>query len=314
MNKIEKSNISRFKANDFKAFCFLVTPLLLLVIGVFLTARGELPLYFLGQFLLSIFFLQTFILLHECGHLNYFKTRSLNLLFGNIFGFFTMIPFYSWQHMHNLHHKWTGWRDKDPTTEKTVEPSNSMIMRVIANIAWWLFIPLFYIVYKISNYWNISKIKRHLNKEKYSKALMAILIYTIIYVVLFLFFYDFILRFVAISFGLSLIWKELIIMTQHSHIEIPISNGEDVKPVKFANQVQYSRSFYINKLVARVVLFNFNLHEAHHVYPGVPAYWLDKVDLGIEEKPSYMQWFLKAKSMKAEDYVFRTSKHTEEYF
>lgn len=103
-------------------------------------------------------------------------------------------------------------------------------------------------------------------------------------------------------------------MTQHSHIEIPISNGEDVKPVKFAEQVQYSRSFYINKAVARIFLFNFNLHEAHHVYPGIPSYWLDHVDLGIEEKPRYSQWFRKAKSMKAEDYVFRTSKHTEEFF
>jgi fatty acid desaturase len=308
----KQQNISSFKANNTKALSYLIIPTIIATAGMTLSLKDDLTFYVIGQFLLSIFFLQTFILLHECAHLNFFKSRSLNVFFGNVFGVFTVIPFYSWQHMHNLHHKWTGWRDKDPTTEKTVEPSKSPIMRTAANIAWWLFIPLFYLAYKISNYWNVFKIKRHLQPNKYNKAVFHICIYLSFYLCLLLLFPEFVIRVFAISFSISLIWKELVIMTQHSHIEIPISDGGKVKPVAYIDQVPFTRSFFLNNTIARYLLFNFNLHEAHHMYPGLPAYWLDQVSINEARAPTYIQWFKKAKSMKGEDNVFRTSKHTGE--
>jgi omega-6 fatty acid desaturase (delta-12 desaturase) len=70
--------------------------------------------------------------------------------------------------------------------------------------------------------------------------------------------------------------ERIIIMTQLSHIEIPVSNGEEVKPISYLKQVTYTRSFYIAQFIARYFLFHFNLHEAHHAYPGVPAYLLIK--------------------------------------
>jgi len=181
--------------------------------------------------MLSIFFTQTFILLHECGHQNFFNTLALNLAFGNLFGFLTMIPFYSWQQMRNLPQRWTGWRDKDPTTEKTVEPSKSPIMRIVVNIAWPLFIPVFYLSYKLSNYWNIGKIKRYLKLQRFRNSLLSISIYLTLYLLVFFFFWNFISVHLLPAFLLSLIWKELIILTQHSDVEIPISNGSYVRPV-----------------------------------------------------------------------------------
>jgi hypothetical protein len=78
--------------------------------------------------------------------------------------------------------------------------------------------------------------------------------------------------------------------------------------------VLYTRSFYLNNFFAKYFLFNFNLHEAHHAYPLLPAYYLDNVDLGLPEEPTFFSWFNKAKSMKGEDYIFRTSKHTGKVF
>ena len=155
------SDISQLKARDDKAFLSLLVPVILATSGMYLSMEKSVVLHWIGQLTLSFFFLQTFILLHECGHLNFFKTRFLNAFFGQIFGFLTMIPFYSWTHMHNLHHKWTGWRDLDPTTEKTVELQGAHFMRWIVNISWFLFIPIFFLSYMLSNYWNIFKIKRH---------------------------------------------------------------------------------------------------------------------------------------------------------
>ena len=307
-------DISAYKANDLKALKGLIIPLFISVVGCYLSLFLEIWIYISGQILLSIFFLQTFILLHECGHLNYFKTRSLNIIFGHFFGLMTLIPFFTWQNMHNLHHKWTGWRDKDPTTEKTVKPQESIIMRALANVAWLFFIPLFYLSYKLSNYWNLLKINRHLNHTKLRVAAVQVILYFTTYVLCIILFPYVILKFILPAFVLSLVWKELVIMTQHSHIEIPISKGQNVKPIAYSKQIQYTRSFYINNWIAHNLLFNFNLHEIHHVYPGLPAYFLSKVDLGLTKHPRYYNWFKQAKSMKGEDYVFRTSKHTGKKF
>lgn len=303
-------DISKFRSNNRKAFTSLIIPLFLLFAGIYLSHLELFSFYLTGQIILSFFFLQTFILLHECGHFNFFKTRFLNLIFGHFFGILTMIPFYTWTQMHYLHHIWTGWRDKDPTTEKTLEPINSKAIKIIANVSWRLYIPIFFLSYKLSNYWNLLKIKRFTDQKKYRIAIVNVAFYIILYAVLIYFFGDFIFVNLLPAFLLSLVWKELVILTQHSHIEIPVSNGDNVRPVSTLKQVEYSRSFYINPMLSHYFLFGFNLHEVHHAYPGLPAYWLHKVDLGIERKPTYSKWFSQAKSMKGEDYIFRTSKHT----
>ena len=310
-HKLITSNLK--SRNDF-AFFGLVIPLGLLVSGTLLSIKYDGILYWIGQILLSFFFLQSFILLHECAHLSFFKTRSINKVMGHLFGFLSMIPYYSWQQMHNLHHRWTGWRDKDPTTETTTNPSSSNTKNLIVNIAWRLFIPVFYISYKLSNYWNLFKIKRFLNPKKYNKVKNQTIIYITIYFGLSFFFGSYILHHFIPAFIISLLWKELIIMTQHSHIEIPVSNNKEVKPISYLNQVKYTRSFYTNSFFAKYFLFNFNLHEAHHAHPAVPAYKLSYIKLDLSEKPKFFHWLFKAKKMKGVDYIFKTSKQTGEIF
>ena len=310
-HKLITSNLK--SRNDF-AFFGLVIPLGLLVSGTLLSIKYDGILYWIGQILLSFFFLQSFILLHECAHLSFFKTRSINKVMGHLFGFLSMIPYYSWQQMHNLHHRWTGWRDKDPTTETTANPSSSSTKNLIVNITWRLFIPVFYISYKLSNYWNLFKIKRFLSPKKYNKVKIQAILYVIIYMLLSYFFGELILYLFVPAFAISLLLKELVIMTQHSHIEIPVSNNKEVKPISYLDQVKYTRSFYINSFFARYFLFNFNLHEAHHAHPAIPAYKLSYIKLNIPEKPIFSRWLYKAKKMNGIDYIFRTSKHTGETF
>jgi fatty acid desaturase len=267
-------------------------------------------LYWFGTLLLSFFFVQTFILLHECGHLNYFANKTANKIFGHVFGFLTGIPFFTWRHIHNLHHRWTGWRDLDPTTEKTVKLGDSKLLRFVVNACWWLMIPIFFVSYQFSNYWNLGKIRRFLPAAEFRAAVLHICAYSLIYAAILYFFFVPFVYYVLPAYGLSLVWKELLIMTQHTHIEIPVSDGKEVRPISYLDQVQYTRSFYTFAFVSRYLLFNFNLHEVHHAYPGLPAYRMDKVDLGVPRKPSFWEWLIKAKSMKGEDYIFRTSKHT----
>lgn len=298
------------KANNFKAFSYLAVPLALVGTSAYLFALGDPIYYWIATFLLSVFFAQTFILLHECGHLNYFNGRITNKVFGQLFGLLSGIPFYTWRHMHNLHHRWTGWRDLDPTTEKTVKPGGSMITRIIVNTCWWLMIPIFYLSYLLSNYWNLSKINRFVPANVHRLAVLNVSLYLLFYLAVLYFFSGYVLYYILPAFVLSFVWKELLIMTQHTHIEIPVSDGNEVRPISFMEQVKYTRSFYTFTFLSRYFLINFNLHEVHHAYPGLPAYWMDKIDLDIPREPRFSKWLITAKSMKGEDYIFRTSKHT----
>ncbi len=301
---------SNKKASDLRALSFLAVPLALVGVASYFFLLESRIFYWIGTILLSFFFAQTFILLHECGHLSYFKSKAANRFFGNIFGLLTGIPFFTWQRMHSLHHRWTGWRDLDPTTEKTVKPVDSTIVRIIVNTCWWCMIPIFFLSYMLSNYWDLAKIKRFVPKRVYRLAVLNVGMYVLFYLLSLYFFWGFVVNYLLPAFILSFVWKELLIMTQHTHIEIPVSNGEKVKPISFLEQVKYTRSFYTFGFVSRYFLFNFNLHEIHHAFPGAPAYWLHTIDLGIPRKPSFSEWLIKAKTMKGEDYIFRTSKHT----
>lgn len=274
---------------------------------------NTLPSIIFAHFLLSVFFTQCFILLHECGHLHFFKGQQLNRILGHVFGLLSIIPFYTWMHMHNLHHKWTGWRDLDPTTEKTIKPSSLAVIRIIVNVAWFLFIPIFYLGYMFSNYWNLFKIKRFLKPAMYKKAIVHVLIYMLVYSAVVYFFYVQLVKFILPGFLLSLIWKELIILTQHSHIDIPLANGQEVNPISYQEQIAFTRSFSAKPLISKYLLFNFNLHEAHHVQPGMPCYHLHELELKKAPK-SYIYWFKNAKSMSGNNFIFNTSKNSGREF
>lgn len=285
----------------------LILPCILSVGSVFLIYEKDIIMQIFGVFFLSLFFVQCFILLHECAHLNFFKSKKLNEFFGHFFGLLSLIPFYTWQQMHNLHHKWTGWRDMDPTTEGTTKPSDIKFIRFLVNIFWWLFIPVFFLSYQLDNYWNPVKLKRFLPSDKFSIAKFHLVAYAI-FLLAFLYLTIVYIPAVLYAFLLSLIWKELIIMTQHSHVDIPLANGLDVKPISYKDQIPYTRSFRTRHFIDRYLLFNFNEHKIHHAQPGLPCYFLDEYQ--GKDSIQFLHWLVIAKRMTGVDYIFRTKNQT----
>ena len=301
---------NKYKPNNWKAFLFLLSAASFLSIGLFITHIGY---WLFGQLLVGVFFLQSFILLHETGHYSFFKEKRLNTIFGHFFGFISVIPFVSWVDIHNQHHKWTGWRDKDPTTTGTVNPKHGPFTKAIVNISWFLFFPLFTIGYRIGNYWNLKKIKQFSPKTNLDHVCMNLLFIWFFWGVNLFFFWDEATKYVVCGFFIGLAYSDLIILSQHSHIDIPVSDGQEVKPVKYVNQIEYTRSISIFKKIDHWVLFNFNLHEKHHAFPGVPAYYLLKKELNEPNKRNFLGYLFKAKSMSGEKFVFSTSKKSGKY-
>ena len=299
---------TEFKASNTKAVAYLTLPLFIMALGLYLSYSKIWSLgYITGQLLLGIFFFQCFILLHETGHYSYFKNKFANTFFGNIFAFISFIPFSSWVNIHNLHHKWTGYRDKDPTTEGTVSPKFHPLTKLLVNLSWLIWFPLFTIGYRIGNYWNIIKIKKHVAAIHLNQIYKNMLLQIILYTSLFYFSGSWILQHLLLGYFISLIISDVFILSQHSHIKIPIAGEQEVKPIRHAEQIKYTRSVNFPAWVAQYIYFNFNLHELHHFQPGLPAYYLDQVNIETPNKVSFFSYLLDAKVMSGMDFVFNTS-------
>jgi acyl-lipid omega-6 desaturase (Delta-12 desaturase) len=55
---------------------------------------------------------RTFIIMHDCGHGSFFKSRRANEIFGWITGVMTLTPFAQWRYDHALHHASSGDLDR----------------------------------------------------------------------------------------------------------------------------------------------------------------------------------------------------------
>lgn len=301
--------IKKYRSSNRMGLFYLLSPLLFVFVGSYLSLHATFGLlYILGQISLSIFFFQCFIMLHETGHFSYFKSRPLNRFTGNIFALISFIPFTSWVAIHNLHHKWTGYRDKDPTTEGTIAPKFSAPVKFLVNFCWFFFIPLFTVGYRIGNYWNIKKLKKHLPERKLPVIYLNMVWQLLFYVSVFYYTGALILHYLMPAYILSLMISDLFILSQHSHIEIPLSCGKEVKPIRFSEQVQYTRSISLFRTIGRFVYFNFHLHELHHAYPTIPAYYLDKTEIKMPNTVKFIDYLIDAKKMTGFNFIFNTSK------
>lgn len=297
--------------NNGKALNLLIVPAILASF-MFWTLDQSLPLYLLGQVAGILFFMQSFILLHEFGHNSFFKTSALNTFFGHIISYFVFIPFWNWRQIHDLHHKWTGWRDRDPTTEKTFSARLSPKQTKLINFCWKYHVPLFTIGYRLGIYWKLEKLKRHLSQQDYRICVINMLGMMLVYATLAYFFWPkLVLLIPAVLF--SFVLTDVISLSQHSNIEMPVSEGKDVSPLKYVEQARYSRSLILPPLISEYIVFNFNYHEAHHCYPGLPCYYLPRINHGSSNAYAFWPWLKKVKSIPGVDFVFMTSKDRSQF-
>jgi hypothetical protein len=59
-------------------------------------------------------------------------------------------------------------------------------------------------------------------------------------------------------------------------------------------------------IISKYFLFYFNFHEAHHAYPGLPCYHLQKMDIRGDNSFQFIPWIKKVKSMPGVDFVFKS--------
>jgi omega-6 fatty acid desaturase (delta-12 desaturase) len=280
-------------------------------IAVALSLRGGWLPWIVGQVLLGGALVQWFAILHECGHRTLFRGRSLNTIAGHLAGFMTIVPLRSWTKVHGRHHKWTGWQDLDPTTESLVPRPLGRFERLLINVCWRLWIPLFSTMYRLENYWKMKRLSSLFPGDADRSAIrrnivLQIAAYAALVAIAGP---STIARAAALGIVLSLIAEDLLLLSQHTHVPQNVAGGETVSPVAAVDQEIFTRSLRLPRW-ASWLLLHFDAHELHHMYPFVPGYHLHRIPYRPTHEVGWWAWVRAAKRLAGVTLLFENRRST----
>lgn len=286
----------------------------LTALALWLSALPAVAPWLLGQLLLAVALIQWFVLLHEAGHRTLFQTRRLHAVVGRLASVFCAIPFTVWTAVHGQHHKWTGWQDRDPTTEGLVPRPLAPVERVLINTCWRWWIPLFSVLYRVSNFWHMRRLWRLFPERRHRVAFVVdavglVLLYGGVAAWLGP---ARLMRLVGLGVLLSLVFLDIILLSQHTHIPMRRSGGQEVRPFAAAEQGVFTRSLRFPPWFSLGVLLHFDAHELHHLYPAVPGYRLRRIPYHPANEVEWWSWVRRARRMPAERFMFQSRDDTGE--
>lgn len=279
--------------------------------GLALAAQPGWPAYLAGQAVLAFAFVHAFVLLHEAGHHTLFRSRRVNRFVGHVAGFVALIPFHAWQRIHARHHRYTGWQDLDATTASLVPRAIRPWERAVMNFAWRTWLPLFSILYRLQNYWNLPRIAPFLRDAGGRRAIrINIAVQLVAYGAL------------AAAVGpgtlavlvgpalvLSLVVEDVLLLSQHTHVPQRLSGGRPVRAFRPLEQAQFTRSLRLPPALSALIM-HFDAHELHHMYPSVPGYRLAHILFRAPNEVDWIAWTRAAKRLSGTDFLFRNRDDT----
>lgn len=303
--------LSHLRPSNLAGAACIAGCLALTALAIRLSLSDHVWLWALGQLLLGFALVQWFAVLHECGHETLFRSKSWHVALGQIAGFFSLIPFYNWKRVHGRHHKWTGWQDVDPTTEALVPRELGTVERVLVNVCWRFWIPLFSVLYRLNNFWNwprlVDLFPKRDDRTRLAASSLALLGGYVTIVVLAG--PTVVLRTVGVGLLLAFIAEDVLLLSQHTHIPQQLSHGEPVRPFPTVEQEVFTRSLIFPRWLSALLL-HIDAHELHHMYPYVPGYRLGEVQYATENEIGLWAWIRGARAMPGELFLFHNRLET----
>jgi fatty acid desaturase len=280
-------------------------------IGLSLAATGSIPIWALGQILLAGALVEWFVLLHECGHGTLFRSRRSNVVAGHIAGFFALIPYGIWVHVHRQHHTWTGWQDLDPTTAALAPQPRSALERHLVSLCWKFWVPLFSIVYRLGNFWNPPRLVRlYSSRQIGARVIGGLLAVAAVHgVIAWQVGLLEIARMAGVGTLLAFVAEDVLIISQHTHVPMDLSDGRRVTPHRALEQERFTRSLRLPPLVSRMAL-HFDAHELHHMYPFVPGCRLREIPYQPANEFGWWRWVRAARACPGDALLFQNRHQT----
>jgi acyl-lipid omega-6 desaturase (Delta-12 desaturase) len=281
--------------------------------GIFVSLASDSTwLWLAGQMLLAVGLLQWFVLLHEAGHNSLFRTQRFNRYAGRLAGFCALIPFGCWKLVHGMHHHWTGWQDLDMTTATLAPRNHSRLERLVVNVCWRLWIPLFSILYRVNNFWNLPRLRRIFPLPEQRRRLVGGVISALVLYGLLTYAVGPALLLKAVGLGLllTLMMQDILILSQHTHVPMELSHGESARPFTPLEQEVFTRSLRFPRWFSNLVLLHVDAHELHHMYPFVPGYHLSKIRYQTHNEVPWLSWLWKARRLPADVFLFQNRRQS----
>ena len=305
------ADLTHLRPSDAAGSAVTLVAIVATVIALTLSMRAEVWLWLPGQIILAVALVQWFAILHECGHETLFRSRGIHRAIGQVAGFFSVIPFYNWKRVHGRHHKWTGWQDVDPTTATLVPRELSRVERVLVNVCWRYWIPLFSVLYRVNNFWNWPRLCSLFEKseDRQRLALSSVALVVAYAAVIVIVGPAALLRLVGLGLLLSLVAEDLLLLSQHTHIPQQLSHGEPVRPFPTIEQEVFTRSLVFPRWLSALLL-HIDAHELHHMYPFVPGYRLGGIAYETENEIGVWTWVRRARAMPGELFLFHNRLET----
>ena len=299
-----KSTQHSLLPSDAIGFAYCGLTISLTVIAALLSMQPAGAEWLIGQILFALSFLEWFLIMHEAGHRTLFRRRLPNHLIGTIAGFFALIPYSAWCHIHARHHVWTGWQDKDATTATLVpRPLASWEKRVI-NFAWRTGLPLFSILYRVQNYWNVKRLRQFLSAAVLPRIRNESLLLLTAYAALALWLGPWQLAAnCGVGLLLALAIQDLLLLSQHTHMPRLLASGKDVRPFTPREQEDFTRSIRFPFWFSLFIM-HFDAHELHHMFVRVPGYRLRRIDYQPKNEVNWWRWLCAAKRLSGVEFLF----------
>jgi fatty acid desaturase len=300
------SELQHLRSSNAAGWIYLTAATVATVTGTWLSLKPHAVWWLAGQLLLAATLVQWFILLHECGHHTLFRASWLNDIAGHLAGFFALIPYDAWKRVHNRHHKWTGWQDVDPTTARLSVAPTGRVARGLVNVCWKYWIPLFSLLYRLNNFWNISRLFTLFRTRSVRRRLMVNTAglaagYALVGVIVEP---GTLARVLGCATVIAFVAEDLLLISQHTHVPMGLSNGQDVAPHPALDQERFTRSLRFPAWLSPLLL-HFDAHELHHMYPFVPGYRLSEIPYSPANEVSCWKWIPSARGVPGEVLLFQ---------
>jgi len=298
--------LTHLRASNLRGAIVVAECVALTVGAVVLSTKANVGVWLAGQTLLALAMVQWFALLHECGHETLFRIRRLHAPVGHVAAFFSLIPFFNWKRVHGRHHKWTGWQDIDPTTASLVPRELARAERLLVNVCWRYWIPLFSVIYRVNNFWNWPRLKTLFEKPEDRRLLAAdslglLAAYAAVVAIAG---WAMFVRVAGLALLLMLIAEDLLLLSQHTHIPQNVSGGNPVRPFPTIEQEVFTRSLVFPRWLSAMLL-HIDAHELHHMYPFVPGYHLTGIPYETENTIGLWTWIRRARALPGEVFLFQ---------
>lgn len=225
-------------------------------LGIALSIQDQTVLWLLGQLVLGISFLQWFFLIHDIGHGVFLPNKTLSIIFGHLASVFCLVPYCPWKYVHQAHHKWTGWREMDPTVPNEPFEEMSKAQRSIVDFCWKYWIPLIAMSYVASTFYNVKKLDRDFfQPAKKRNNRLSIGLVVMVYLILIIVFGALFFKVWLLAAFIFLSISDPYLLSQHTHLDSKHIEEEKLKPVPFIEQDNHSRTIRFPSFVEKYIFY-----------------------------------------------------------